>query len=93
MFWHDAAKGWAIAGFGESRHADDAPEASLISAIVPHLRDRASVHLLALASYDLRLAPDRIALAEFIAESDRVAAALREGRVVAGVRATRFRVD
>jgi hypothetical protein len=90
MFWHDAAKGWAIAGFGESRHVDDAPETSLISAIVPHLRDRASVHLLALASYDLRLAPDRIALAEFIAESDRVAAALREGRVVAGVRAARF---
>ena len=74
-------------------HADDAPEASLISAIVPHLRDRTSVHLLALASYDLRLAPDRIALAEFIAESDRVAAALREGRVVSGVRATRFGFD
>lgn len=90
MFWHDAAKGWAIAGFGERRHADDAPDASLIAAIVPHLRDRASVHLLALASYDLRSAPDRVALAEFIAEADRIAAALREGRVVTGVRAARF---
>ena len=90
IFWHDAAKGWAIAGFGERRHADDAPDAPLISAITPYLRDRASVHVLALASYDLRLAPDRVALAEFIAEADRVAAALREGRVVAGVRATRF---
>ena len=66
------------------------PTRSLISAITPYLRDRASVHLLALASYDLRLAPDRVALAEFIAEADRVAAALREGRVVAGVRAARF---
>ena len=90
MFWHDAAKGWAIAGFGERRHGDDAPDAPLISAITPHLRDRASVHLLALASYDLRLPPDRITIAEFIAEADRVAAALREGRVVAGVRAGRF---
>ena len=90
MFWHDAAKGWAIAGFGERSHADDAPAASLIAAIVPHLRDRGSVHLLALASYDLRSAPDRVALAEFIAESDRVAAALREGRVIPGVRAAKF---
>jgi len=93
MFWHDAAKGWAIAGFGDRRHVDDAPDAPLISAITPHLRDRTSVHLLALASYDLQRTPDRIALTDFIAESDRVAAALREGRVVAGVRAMRFAFD
>jgi hypothetical protein len=90
MFWHDAAQGWAIAGFGDRHHVDDAPDAPLILAIVPHLHDRASVHLLALASYDLSLAPDRLALAEFIAESDRLAAALRDGRVVPGVRATSF---
>jgi len=90
LFWHDGAKGWAISGFGDRHHADDAPDAPLILAIVPHLRDRASVHLLALASYDLQRAPDRIALAEFIAESDRVAEALRDGRVVPGVRAERF---
>jgi hypothetical protein len=90
LFWHDAAQGWAIAGFGERRHGDDAPDAPLISAITPHLRDRGSVHLLAMASYDLRLAPDRVAIAEFIAEADRVAAALRDGSVVAGVRAARF---
>ena len=90
VFWHDAAQGWAIAGFGERRHGDDAPDAPLMSAITPHLRDRGSVHLLAMASYDLRLAPDRVALAEFIAEADRVAAALREGRVIAGVRGERF---
>ena len=90
MFWHDAAKGWAIAGFGDRRHVDDAPGAPLISAITPHLRDRASVHVLALASYDLQRAPGRIALAEFIVEADRISTALREGRVVARVRATRF---
>ena len=93
VFWHDAAKGWAIAGFGERRHTDDAPDAPLMSAITPHLRDRTSVHLLALASYDLQRAPDRIALAEFIAEADRISTALREGRVVAGVRAMRFAFD
>ena len=90
LFWHDAAKGWAIAGFGERRHEDDAPDAPLISAIVPHLRDRASVHLLALASYDLQRAPERVAIAEFLTEADRVATALREGKVVAGVKAARF---
>jgi hypothetical protein len=90
LFWHDAANGWAIAGFGEHLHDDDAPDAPLITSITPHLRDRASVHLIALASYDLQLSPDRVAIAEFLAEADRVATALREGRVVPGVRAKPF---
>ncbi|MFL5620174.1 MAG: hypothetical protein ACJ79A_17480 [Gemmatimonadaceae bacterium] len=90
LFWHDAAKGWAIAGFGEHRHDDDAPDAPLITSITPHLRDRTSVHLIALASYDLQLSPDPVAIAEFLAEADRVATALREGKVVPGVRAKPF---
>ena len=48
------------------------------------------VHLLALASYDLQRAPERVAIAEFLTEADRVATALREGKVVAGVKAARF---
>jgi hypothetical protein len=90
LFWHDSANGWAIAGFGEPLHPDDAPDAPLIGAITPHVNDRASVHLLALASYDLKSAPDRVAIAAFLAEADRVASALREGKVVAGVRARPF---
>jgi hypothetical protein len=54
------------------------------------VNDRASVHLLALASYDLKSAPDRVAIAAFLAEADRVASALRDGKVVAGVRARPF---
>jgi len=91
LFWHDAVKGWVIGGFGESLHKDDAPDAQLITAITPHLRDRATVYVVAMASYDLRLSPDRAAIAEFLAEADRVAAALRDGKVVLpGVRARPF---
>ena len=90
LFWHDAVKGWVIGGFGEPLHKDDAPDAPLITAITPYLRDRTSVYLVAMASYDLRLSPERAAIAEFLAEADRIATALREGTVVPGVRATRF---
>jgi hypothetical protein len=90
LFWNEATKRWSIAGFGQPLDGDDDLDAPLISAILPRLRDHATVHLLALASYDLKLSPGRVALAEFIAEADRVSAALREGRVVAGVRAAPF---
>ena len=93
LFWHDAVKGWVLDGFGEPRHKDDAPDAPLITAITPSLRDRASVYLVAMASYDLRLSPEREAIAEFLAEADRIATALRGGTVVPGVRATRFVFD
>jgi hypothetical protein len=44
-----------------------------------------------MSSYDLRRSPDRVAIAEFLAEADRVSAALREGKVVLpGVRAQPF---
>ena len=91
LFWHDAVKGWVIGGFGEPLHKDDAPDAQLITAITPYLRDRTSVYLVAMASYDLRLSPERAAIAEFLTEADRVSAALREGKVVLpGVRAKPF---
>ena len=90
LFWHDVVKGWVLDGFGEPRHKDDAPDAPLITAITPYLRDRASVYVIALASYDLERAPEHAAIAEFLTEADRVATALRGGTVVPGVRATPF---
>lgn len=90
LFWRDAAKGWAIAGFGGKLHDDDAPDAPLITSITPRLRDRGSVYLIALSSYDLERSPDRVTIAEFLTEADRVATALRAGTVVSGVRATTF---
>ncbi|MEO6525492.1 MAG: hypothetical protein ABIP93_02595 [Gemmatimonadaceae bacterium] len=85
IFWDDKRKGWAVGGFGEHLHEDDDPESPLIAAITRGLRDHASVHLFALASHDLQYLPDRVALDEFFAEADRVATALRDGKVVAGV--------
>ena len=90
LFWHEAAKGWAIAGFGEKLHTDDAPDAPLITSITPHLHDRRSVYVMALASYDLERAPDHVPIAEFLSEADRVATALHEGTMVPAVRATPF---
>jgi len=90
LFWHDAAKGWVIAGLGEKLHADDAPDSPLITSITPHLHDRRNVYVIALASYDLERAPDHVTIAEFLTESDRFATALREGTAVPGVRATPF---
>jgi hypothetical protein len=90
LFWHEAAKGWAIAGFGEKLHADDAPDAPLITSITPHLHDRRSVYVIALASYDLERAPDHVPIADFLTEADRVATALREGTLIPTVRATPF---
>jgi hypothetical protein len=87
LVWDDAAKRWSIAGFGDHLQDDDTLDAPLISAILPRLHDHSRVHLLALASYDLRSRPDRVTIAEFIAESTRVADALREGKVITGVRA------
>ena len=90
LFWRDAAKGWAIAGFGDKLHSDDTPDAPLITSITPRLRDHGGVYLVAFASYDLERAPGRVPIAEFLAEADRIATALREGTVVPAVRATPF---
>jgi hypothetical protein len=90
LFWRDAANGWAIAGFGGTLHDDDTPDAPLITSITPRLHDRDGLYIVALSSYDLERAPDRVTIAEFLTESDRVATALREGTVIAGVRATTF---
>jgi hypothetical protein len=92
MFHWDATRNrWAIAGFGEHLFGDDDEAANkLLPVIAARLTDRASVHLLALANYDLMFHPDRVAVEAFLAESDRVSAALREGKVVAGVKAEAF---
>lgn len=90
LFWGDASKRWSIAGFGEPLHDDDTIDAPLVSAILPRLHDRASAHLVVLASYDLTHSADRVTIAEFIADSIRVAEALRAGKVVPGVRAALF---
>jgi hypothetical protein len=87
VFWDEKLKRWSVAGFGEHLHDDDDPDSPLIAAITPRLHDRASVHVLALASHDLQYWPDRVDLAAFFAEADRVGAALRDGKVVAGVKA------
>lgn len=90
LFWDDATNGWMVEGI-DHRHDEwkhiDAP---IVSAILPRLKDRASVHLVALASHDLEFHPERLAIPRFIAEADRVAAALRTGKVVAGVRGAPF---
>jgi hypothetical protein len=90
LFWHDAVKGWVIGGFGDPLYNDDAHDPPLITAITPYLRDRKTIYLVALASYDLTLSPDRTTIAEFLTESDRVASALRDGTVISGVHATPF---
>jgi hypothetical protein len=90
LFWHDAVNGWVIGGFGDPLYKDDAHDPPLITAITPYLRDRKTIYLVALASYDLTLSPDRTPIAEFLTESDRVATALRDGTVVPGVHATPF---
>jgi hypothetical protein len=90
LFWDEPRRRWSIGGFGDHLFDDDDLDADLIKAIVLQLRDRSSVHLFALASYDLKFWPERAAIAEFLAEADRVASALREGKVVAGVRAVAF---
>ena len=64
--------------------------AGSITSITPRLRDRGSVYLVALSSYDLERSPDHVTITEFLDEADRVATALREGTVVPGVRATPF---
>ena len=87
IFWDDKLKQWSVAGFGEHLHEHDDPSSDLIAAITPRLHDRGSAHVLALASHDLEFWPERVALGEFFAEADRVAGALREGKMVAGVRA------
>jgi len=93
LFWDEPRRRWSIGGFGDHLHDDDSIDADLIKAIVPRLRDRASVHLLALASYDLKFWPERVAVTEFLVESDRVATALRDGKVVPGVRAAAYEFE
>jgi hypothetical protein len=93
MFWDDRFKRWDVAGFGEHRHDDDDREFPLIKAITPRLHDRTSVHVFAMASYDLKFWPERVAIDEFFEEAERVRVALAAGKVVAGLRAEPFGLD
>jgi hypothetical protein len=93
LFWDEPRRRWSIGGFGDHLYDDDNLDADLVKAVVPRLRDRASVHLVALASYDLKFWPERVAIAEFLSEADRVDAALREGKVVGGVRAKAYEFE
>ena len=90
IFWDTKFKRWDTAGFGEHLHDDDAREFPLIAAITPRLKDRMSAYVFALASYDLEYWAERVAIEEFLAEADRVRAALGEGRLVAGLKAAAF---
>jgi hypothetical protein len=90
LFWDDARERWSVAGFGDHLHEDDDPDSPLIAAITRRLHDHASAHILALASHDLQYWPDRVALGEFFAEAERMSAALRDGKLVPGVRGTSF---
>lgn len=88
MFYWDAATGrWSLRGFGEHLFDDDEGDNPFLNVISTWLDDRASVHLLALASYDLKFSAERVAIDAFLAEADRVAAALRAGKVIPGVAA------
>jgi hypothetical protein len=93
LFWDEPRRRWSIGGFGGHLFEGDGVDADLIEAIVPRLRDRTSIHLIALANYDLAFSPDRVAIPEFVAEADRVAAMLRDGKVVAAVRAVPYEFE
>jgi hypothetical protein len=90
LFWDEPRRRWSIGRFGDHLSEEDNLDADLIKAIVLRLRDRASIHVVALASYDLKFWPERVSIAEFLAEADRVAVALREGKVVKGERAVGY---
>jgi hypothetical protein len=91
VFWDERLKRWTVAGFGDQLHDDDdGSESPLIAAITPKLHDHSSVHVFAFASHDLQYWPDRVDLGAFFAEADRVGAALRQGKVVPGVRGEPF---
>jgi hypothetical protein len=90
LFWDDATGDWKVAGVDHTHDEWKHVDGPLVSAILPRLKDRTSVHLIALTSYDLKFHPERVVLERFLTEADRVAGALREGRIVAGVRGAAF---
>jgi hypothetical protein len=88
MLYYDVDAGrWSLEEPGRSLY-DDEPKASpLIAAIAARLTERANVHLLSLARYDLQFSAERVAVDAFFFEADRVAAALRAGTLIPGVNA------
>ena len=90
LFWDDSSSQWKVSGIDHTHEEWEHLDHPLVSAIIPRLRDRTSVHLLALSTHDLKYHPERAALEPFFVEADRVAAALREGKVVVGVRASPY---
>jgi hypothetical protein len=87
FYWDGGTSRWSLRGFGEHLHEDDEGDNPFLSVISTWLGDRASAHLLALASYDLKFSAERVAIDAFLAEADRVATALRAGKVIQGVTA------
>jgi hypothetical protein len=85
--WDAATNRWSLRGFGEPMFDDDEGDNPFLSVVSTWLGNRASAHLLALANYDLRFGAERVAIDAFLAEADRVAAALRAGNVIPGVAA------
>ena len=90
LFWDDATSAWKVAGIDHRHDEWEHIDRPIVSAIVPRLKDRASVHLVAFASHDLKFYPERLVLERFLTEADRIAAALRAGTLVRGVRGEAF---
>ena len=90
LFWDDATSGWKAAGIDHEHDEWEHVDRPVVSAIVPRLKDRTSVHLIALESHDLKFHPERLVVERFLAEADRIAAALRAGTMVRGVRGDPF---
>ena len=90
LFWDDATNGWKVAGIDHEHDEWEHIDRPLVSAIVLRLKDRASAHLVAFEAHDLRFFPQHLVVERFITEADHITAALREGRVVSGVRGEAF---
>lgn len=91
MFYWDAAKNkWSIEELNSTMYDEEPRLSPLVTAIGSRLVDHASVYVVSLARYDLQFHADRTAVAEFLSESQRVATALRAGKVISGVLATPY---
>ena len=90
LFWDDATNGWKVAGIDHQHDEWEHIDRPLVLAILLRLKDRASAHLVAFESHDLRFFPEHLVIDRFVTESDRIATALRAGTVVRGVRGEAF---
>jgi hypothetical protein len=90
LFWDDTTRGWKVAGVDHEHDEWEHIDRPLVTAILPRLKDRASAHFVALESHDLRFFPEHLVIDRFVTEADRIAAALRSGTMVRGVRGEAF---